>query len=258
MEKAGKYIYCIIRTEQERNFGNIGIGGGIGGGDDEVTTVGLGHLAMIVSNSYKSKYPVSRENLLAHQRVVEEVMKEFTVLPVRFCTIAPAADNIRNLLERREKEFKALLRQMEFKIELGVKAIWRDMHSILKEIAGEDREIAGLRRKISRDGRNSVQAKMELGRMVERALAGKKESESDAIMSVLKRAAFDWKLGRASNDNMIMNASFLVDKAREKEFDNLVEDFSENHRERIKFMYAGPLPPYNFVSVIIHPEEWEI
>ncbi len=258
MEKSGKYIYCVIRTEQERNFGNIGMGGGMGGGDNEVTTVGLGDLSMVVSNSPVSKYPVSRENLLVHQKVVEEVMKEFTVLPVRFCTIAPAAGKIRNLIERRGKEFKTLLRQMEFKIELGVKAIWRDMDRVFREIVEEDKQIAALRRKISGDGRTSVQTKMELGRMVERALAEKKETESGAIMSTLKRAAFDWKPGRTSDDKMIMNASFLVDKAREKEFDNIVEDFSENYKERIKFMYAGPLPPYNFVSVVIHPEEWEL
>ncbi|MDA8388672.1 MAG: GvpL/GvpF family gas vesicle protein [Nitrospiraceae bacterium] len=258
MENTGKYIYCIIRTEQERNFGNIGIGGGTGGGDNEITTIGLGDLAMVVSDSPLGKYPVSRENLLAHQKVVEEVMKDFTLLPVRFCTIAPAAVNIRNLLERRRKEFRTLLGQMDFKIELGVKAIWRDMDSIFREIAEGDRRIASLRRKISGDGRTGVQAKMELGRTVERALAEKKEAEAGAIISVLRRASFDWKPGRVSDDKMVMNASFLVDKAREREFDSLVEDFSENYKERIRFMYAGPLPPYNFVSVTIHPEEWEI
>jgi hypothetical protein len=48
-----------------------------------------------------------------------------------------------------------------------------------------------------------------------------------------------------------------VDRGWEKEFDNIMDDLNEEHKNRIKFMYAGPLPPYNFVNMTIHPEEWE-
>ena len=54
-----------------------------------------------------------------------------------------------------------------------------------------------------------------------------------------------------------MNASFLVGKGREKAFDNVMEEVSDAYKERIRFLYAGPLPPYNFVNITIHQEEWE-
>ena len=45
--------------------------------------------------------------MLAHRKVIEKVMKEFdSVLPVRFGTIASNADEVRNLLDRRCREFK--------------------------------------------------------------------------------------------------------------------------------------------------------
>jgi hypothetical protein len=56
---------------------------------------------------------------------------------------------------------------------------------------------------------------------------------------------------------MFMNAAFLVDKGREKEFDNIMDDLSDEYAEKIRFMYAGPLPPYNFINITIYPEEWE-
>jgi len=94
MDKSGHYIYCIIGTRQERNFGPIGIGGR----GDEVLTIGYDDLSMVVSNHPMTKFVVSRENMLAHQKVIEEVMKEFdSVLPVRFDTVASNADEIRNL-----------------------------------------------------------------------------------------------------------------------------------------------------------------
>lgn len=120
MEREGKYIYCIIATSQERNFGPIGIGGR----DDEVLTVGYEDLSMVVSSHPLTKFVVNRENMLAHQKVIEGVMKEFDgVLPVRFGTIASDADEVRNLLDRRYREFKNLLRDMDHKVELGVR-IW--------------------------------------------------------------------------------------------------------------------------------------
>jgi len=254
MEKEGKYIYCIIETKQERNFGPIGIGGR----GDEVTTIGYGDLCMVISDSPMTKYVVSRENMLAHEMVIEEVMKEFTVLPVRFCTIASDADEIRNLLDRRYREFKNLLRDMDHKIELDVKGIWKDMDVIFKEVVEKNKEVKRLKETVEKDkGKKNMQAKVQIGKMVEDALHKKKENEAEKIISVLKKISFDHRLSRAFDDKMFLNAAFLVDRGREKEFDNIMDDLSDKYKKRIKFMYAGPLPPYNFVNITIYPEEWE-
>lgn len=254
MEKEGKYIYCIIGTKQERNFGPIGIGGR----GDDVTTIGYGDLSMVVSNSPMTQYVVSRDNMLAHEKVIEEVMKEFTVLPVRFCTIASNADEIRNLLDRRHREFKNLLRDMDHKIELGVKGTWKNMDVIFKEIVEVNKEVKRLKETLEKDkGKKNMQAKVQIGKMVEDALHKKKENEAEKIIPVLKGISFDYRLNRIFDDRMFLNAAFLVDKGREKEFDNVMDDLSDKYKKRIKFMYAGPMPPYNFVNITIYPEEWE-
>ena len=255
MEKEGKYIYCIIGTKQERNFGPLGIGGR----GDEVLTIGYDDLSMVVSSHFLTKLVVNRENMLAHEKVIEEVMKEFdSVLPVRFSTIASNADEIRNLLDRRYREFRNLLKDMDHKVELGVKGIWRNIGIIFKEITEENREIKKLKEKIQNDiGKKNTQAKMEVGKMVEKALAKKKDIEAEGIVDALRRTAFDCKLNKTTGDEMFINAAFLVDKGREKEFDNIMDDLSEEYKDRIKFMYAGPLPVFNFVNITIYPEEWE-
>ena len=255
MEKEGKYIYCIIGTKQERNFGPIGIGSR----GDEVLTIGYDELSMVVSNHPITKFVVNRENLLAHEKVIEEVMKEFdSVLPVRFGTIASSADEIRNLLDRRYREFKNALRDADHKVELGVKGVWKNMDVIFKEVVDENKAIKRTKEDIQNDKNNkNIQAKMEVGKMVEKALEKKKEKEAERIVDTLRRTAFDYKLNKAVGDEMIMNAAFLIDKGREKEFDNVMDDLSEKYKDRIKFMYAGPLPVFNFVNIVIYPEEWE-
>ncbi len=255
MEKEGKYIYCIIGTKQERNFGPIGIGGR----GDEVLTVGYDDLSMVVSNHPMTKFVVNRENMLAHEKVIEEVMKEFdSVLPVRFGTIASNADEIRNLLDRRYREFKNLLRDMDHKVELGVKGIWKNMDVIFKEIVEENKEIKRAKEiNQNKSGKGNLQDKMEIGKMVEQALAKKKEKEAEKIVDTLRRTAIEYKLNKTVSENMFMNAAFLVDKGREKEFDNIMDGLSEGYKDRIKLMYVGPLPPFNFVNITIYPEEWE-
>ncbi len=255
MEKEGKYIYCIISTKQERNFGLIGIGGR----GDDVLTIGYNDLSMVVSNHPMTKFVVNRENMLTHEKVIEEVMKEFdSVLPVRFGTIASNADEVRNLLDRRYREFKNALRDMDHKVELGVKGIWKNMDVIFKEIVEQNKKIKKVKEKIQKDtGKKNIQAKMEVGKMVKEALQTKKEKEADKIVDALRRIAFEHKLNKTVGDEMFMNAAFLVDKGREKEFDNIMDDLSEKYKNRIKFMYVGPLPVFNFVNIVIYPEEWE-
>lgn len=254
MEREGKYIYCIVETKQERNFGPIGIGQS----GSEVLTIGFDGLSMVVSNYPLTKITVNKENMLAHQKVIEEVMKEFdSVLPVRFGTIASSADEIRNLLDRRYREFKTALKNMRHKIELGVKAIWTNMQGIFDEIVKGNKAIRNLKEALEKEGDENTRAKMGLGRMVKQVLDEKKEEQVEEIVSRLRKTACDYKLNSTTGDEMFMNAAFLVDEGREKEFDNIMDDLSDRFKNRIKFLYAGPLPVFNFVNIVIYPEEWE-
>jgi len=255
MEREGKYIYCIVETKQERNFGPIGIGRR----SDEVLTIGYDDLSIVVSNYPMTRVATSRENMLGHQKVIEQVMKEFdSVLPVRFGTIASSADEIRNLLDRRYREFKSVLTNMDHKVELGVKGIWKNMDVIFDEIVEDNREIKSLKERIANDrsGQNT-HLKIEVGKMVEKALQKKKEQEADKVVDALRITAFDHKLNKTVGDEMFINAAFLVNKGREKEFDNIMDDLSDEYKDGVKFMYAGPLPVFNFVNIVIYPEEWE-
>ncbi|MEK7274702.1 MAG: GvpL/GvpF family gas vesicle protein [Candidatus Desantisbacteria bacterium] len=254
-ERKGKYIYCITETSQERNFGPIGISGK----GDDVLTIGYDDLSMVVSNYPMTKFVVNHENILAHEKVIEEVMKEFDrVIPVRFGTIASDADEIRNLLDRRYREFKNLLRDMDHKIELGIKGVWKNMDVIFKEITEDNTEIKELKDRIEKDtDTKNTCARMEIGKMVEAALQKKKEEEQERIVDALKRTAFEYKLNKTVGDEMVINAAFLVNKGREKEFDNIMDDLSEKYQDRIRFTYTGPLPVFNFVNIVIYPEEWE-
>jgi hypothetical protein len=47
---------------------------------------------------------------------------------------------------------------------------------------------------------------------------------------------------------MILNASFLIEKDREKEFEQMVHGLDEKYEGKLNFIFAGPFPPYSFVK----------
>jgi hypothetical protein len=163
MENEGKYVYCVVGTRQERNFGPIGIGGR----GDEVLTVGCDDISMVVSNHPMTRLRASRANMMGHETVIEQMMKEFdSVLPVRFGTIASGSEEVRNQLHRRYGEYENGLKDMDHKVELGVKGIWTDMCAVFNEIVEENEVIRNLRKRLKGKDSQNIQMKMDLGRLV--------------------------------------------------------------------------------------------
>jgi hypothetical protein len=48
---------------------------------------------------------------------------------------------------------------------------------------------------------------------------------------------------------MALNASFLVDRSAQKEFDAEVDRIAEEQGGRLRFKYTGPLAPHSFVEL---------
>lgn len=254
MGKDGKYIYCITETGQERNFGPIGIGQR----GDEVLTIGCDDLSMVVSTCPTTVVSTNRENMLGHQKVIEKVMNEFdSVLPVRFGTVASSADEIRNLLDRRYREFKSALTDMDHKVELGVKGMWKNMSAIFDEVVEGDKGIKSLKQRISNDPTgNNTQTKIEIGKMVETALNREKLIVRGDILDSLSPLAVEFKTNDPYGELMIINAAFLVENEKEAEFDLQVQGIEDKYGENIKLKYVGALPPFNFVNLVIDTETY--
>ena len=257
MQRDGKYIYCIIASNYDINLGPIGVGGR----GYLVSTIGFDGLCMVVSDHPLSRFVVNPENMLAHQKVIEEVMKEFrSVIPIRFGTIAATPDEIRNLLNRRYSEFIELLKQFENKVELNVRGTWKNMTGIYKEIDKDHAELRKVRAEIEKlKNPEKINLKIaEAGDLVTKALAEKKAEEAANIIEAFRKSVFEYKLNKTTGDAMFMNTAFLVNSGREVEFDNIMSDLGNKYKDRSDFVYTAPLPIFNFIDLKIFPEKWEL
>lgn len=243
----GKYIYGIIRCPEPREFPIRGIAG-----VDLVHTVHFDDLAAVVSDSPVIEYENSRRNMMAHTGVLEEVMRDFTVLPVRFSVIAPDETAIREqVLKRRYKELDYLLRKMNDQVELGLKAFWNE-ETVLQEILAEHAVVRQLRDSLmGRPAEETYYERIRLGELIEAALNRKRDEDARHILNRVRSLATDVRMNKIFTDRMVLNAAFLVNRQREAEFDQAVQQLDAEMGNRLTFKYVGSVPPYNFVNITV-------
>ncbi|MBU1121151.1 MAG: GvpL/GvpF family gas vesicle protein [Candidatus Omnitrophica bacterium] len=262
-----RYIYCIITAGRNEKF-DLSIAGMEGA---IVYPVSFDGVTAMVSSCGLKEYPVSRQNLLTHEKVIEEVMRKYTVVPVRFGTIAVSEEKVKKILEKEGGKFKDLLEFLEGKKELGLKAIFSakgetSPHSprgeaegsggkevfIYEEILQEYPDIKALKEKIQKlPPVKTHYQRMEIGKMVESALEKKKDFYKEDILKSLSSLADKFKINKVYGERMILNVAFLVEEANEKEFDRQVNALDEKYGDKIKFKYVGWVPPFNFVDLAI-------
>jgi hypothetical protein len=246
----GKYVYCVIKTADERDFGPIGIGDGT----NRVYTVHYEDLAAVVSDTPIRIYDPTRENVLAPELVNETVMREFTVIPMSFGTIFRTKQDIVELLKSTSRAFDDVLDKMKDKIEFGLKVLW-DRDKVIGKLEQGDEEIRRLKQEITGNAQSSTYfARMQLGRLVEGALEGTANEYVMDIHESLKPVAVASRSNKPIGDRMIMNAAYLVNRSREQEFDEAVKALSRKYEDLLSFKYTGPWPPYNFVNIKLRLE----
>lgn len=243
----GRYLYAIITCPEEREFQARGIGER----GDLVYTINYRRLAAVVSNSPIVEYPSSRRNMMAHALVLEEVMEGFDLLPVRFGTVAPDAEAVDRLLEQRYSEFTQLIGQMEGRMEFGLKAFWYE-GAVFDEVIEENETIRKLRDSLAgKSAEESYFERIRLGEAVEKALNEKRVSDEEMLLSRLRPHVLKTKSNKIISERMVLNAAFLADRDKEAEIDAVVQGFDAEFGKRLMFKYVGPVPPYNFVNIVI-------
>jgi hypothetical protein len=225
-ESRGKYVYCVIRSEDPLRFGAIGLGAT----PTEVHTVRYKDIAAVISDTPN-----------------EAVMRQHTVIPMSFGTVFKTRDDIIELLKGAYGAFSDVLLKMEDKVEFGLKVLW-DRDEAIKQIEREDEDVRQLKGEIASQTGPTYFARVQYGRLVEGALQNRSERYVSEIFELLRDVSVASRANKPIGDKMIMNAAFLVARDRESAFDAKVKAIGAKY-DHLTFRYTGPWPPYNFVNI---------
>ncbi len=243
-----QYLYCFFRGSQPETFTTKGMGER----GDPVTTIHYQDLGAVISNSPEGEYDSSRRNMLNHTKVLEEVMERHSILPVRFNTISPNRETLDKLICARYDELMGELERMDGKVEMGLKALWYE-GIIFDEILAERDDIRHLRDSLQgKAPEKTYYERIRLGELVEDAVRTKRSMDEDMILTTLSPFAVQSRANDIFGERMILNAAFLVERVHESEMDAAIRALDAQQTNRVLFRYVGPVPPYNFVNLVIH------
>ena len=189
-------------------------------------------LAAVVSDRDDATLVADTDALWAHERVVEAVMDEATVLPVRFGTQFSSEGDLLGVLDQRCDALSEALARLVGKVELGVRALW----------PGEPDH----QRERPESGTGYMMAKLE-GMRREADRRHRAAGVATALDEPLAR------LSHASNrrvmvtDRLVLSGAYLVGEDRVAEFRDMVADLQSAH-PHLEVLCTGPWPPYSFVE----------
>ncbi|HVG75095.1 MAG TPA: GvpL/GvpF family gas vesicle protein [Thermoleophilaceae bacterium] len=257
----GIWAYCVSQAGEPVPEGAAGVDGGA------LKQVEAGGLAALVSPVPLAEFGAGplRDNLndLAwlervareHETVLEGVLSESTIVPLRLCTIYTSEDNVRDMLEEEHDSLARAIEVLAGRQEWGAKVL-ADDERLAEEARSRSAETAALedelsartgggaymlRRRLERHIRDAVDA---LGtELAEQVHAQLQDWASDAVVLAPQNPELSGHEGR-----MLLNGAYLVEAKRVDGLRELVAELEERHSALgVSIQLTGPWPPYNFV-----------
>ncbi len=248
MASAGCYVYGLVRITEDRDYGEIGLEHD--GKAGRVTTLRVDSVAAVVSeHGAVGKVIPVRKNLEPHNRVLREVMKTTTIIPMTFGHVAKNAAAVRKTLRENRDEIEAELDRVDGKVEMSLRVQW-DVDNIFEYFLGSDPELATLRDEIFGRSQAPVAAeKIELGRQFEERLNQEREEQTDRVVESFRPYFSELKVNPPKSEKMVMDLAFLVERERLRVFEEQVYQVAGMFPAQYVFDYGGPWAPFNFADL---------
>jgi len=258
------YLYGVMPADKARSFGPIGIDGG------EVRVVTHGVVAMVTSPAARidfSRLPPEKalQYLAEHQRVLERVMTDSAVIPLKFGTLADDDRQILDILQSGSPgapAFAHALEQYAGKFEWDLVACWADLQAVLSEIAAEP-AVASMKAEVSahwpasRSAGPTTEQRIQLGRLVRKLLTRRRDRIAAEVVAALRAQWPEIVVNPTKDDAMILHVAVLIGRDEESLFDQLIDRLNCDYKDRLNFRCVGPLPPYSFATAEVRAVDAE-
>ena len=242
ISRMGIYTYAIIDSNSKISSSINGLGGAV------VYNIPYRDIGIVVSES-EHVQDIAQEHILKHEEVVEKLMEDFTVLPMRFHTLFNQEKDALLMMKEYCGDFRENLDRLRNKKEFGVRVIWPGDIKRKRIIDAYKKSNASAAMPDSSSVKSFVKEKFE-----EYKIDKEFEEEADKYIALIdnffSRWACEKKIEKLKSENLLLNAFYLVEKEKEGDF----KEAFERARDicicgDLKYLFSGPWPPYNFISL---------
>jgi len=227
------YVYCL--SDELGEAGLAGVRGLAGAAARVFSHAGLG---AVVSPFSESPVPVTREHVLAHNRVNAQVLALTTPLPFRFGTLA-TEERLASYMASRAEALRGALAGVRGCVEMSVKLMWGagGAPRAGQSAAGETAAGGGTAFLLAR--RRAL-----LGDEDERRRAEELSAWLEGRTSDLARAT---SVRLRPSEALVVRAAHLVPRGRLAEYRERLRGLRAE-RPDLRFLTSGPWPPYSFAG----------
>ncbi|MHA6618757.1 GvpL/GvpF family gas vesicle protein [Pseudonocardia sp. DLS-67] len=236
------YVYGLVGADTELPDDLKGLGP-----SGKVSTVVHGDVAAIVSDVPADRPLGTRDDLLAHESVVDTVAAIAAVLPMRFPAVVEEDGVVEELLVPHHDHFVAALDGLEGRVQYTLKGRYEQdvvLREVLEELP-EVRELQAEIRDLPEDA--TYHQRLRLGELVVGALEEERDAEAEELVQRLEPHVVGVVMHDPGQPDDVVNAAFLVERERVREFEDAVEQQGERLHGRVRMRLLGPLAPYDFV-----------
>jgi Gas vesicle synthesis protein GvpL/GvpF len=238
----GLYVYGVVAAD-------AGLSDPSPSGDraPQVELVEADDLAAIISPAGGDDQASVRESVLAHARVLETVIRDATVIPMRFGMVFPDEDTVvSDLLEARHDELVQWLERLEGHVQMTLKVYFRE-DAVLREFMEEHEEIARLHEK-TRGDQATQDDRVRLGQLVFEATEQRRQRDGAQLLEEVDSLVVATSVEPPEEDFMVLNAPLLVKRDGVEQLEQRLEELAQEQGELMRFRLLGPMPAYHFVS----------
>jgi len=238
------YVYCLSDGLSDESVAGLT---GVGGALVHLLSFGGAASVVVVASDFEGeRVLVTRENLLAHNRVNSHVLARVTPLPFRFGTLAVETGLAAYVAANESALAGAFARvrgcvEMSVKVRLGegAKAEAKESEVKVEEVKVEESGAAGVGR-----GTAFLLAKRReiLG---EEALKARAEEASARLAACVEGLAREADVRLSPEGPIVVRASHLVGREAVAEYRARVRKLGVGLRG-VHVLTSGPWPPYSF------------
>lgn len=187
-----------------------------------------------VSRSSDSVDPVL---VVRHEQLIEQIMADVAVLPMRFGTILGGDERVQAVLAERQATLKADLAHVTGCVELGMRVLWNPPSPVTPVPEPAPVATPGAQYMARRAAEEQAQ---RAGQAQGQALAAE-------LHGALRDHAIDSRLTVLQTERLLVSAAYLVRHEQTAAFLGAVERLRTAYAQ-LAFLCSGPWPPYHFMS----------
>ena len=198
-------------------------------------------IGAVVSPCATANVAASVANIRRHEAVVEALMTDRSVVPVRFGAILDNECAVRRIIESHYAGFLSNLGRVRGRVELGLRVLWDDAQSGAGQGQSSPHDSPA---SPPENGRAYLLVRLEAEQR-DRAQHERATAVAMKLHAPLARLAAESTKQLLVTPRMLMTAAYLVNVDQVACFQQVVADLSTAY-PALRFLCTGPWPPYNF------------